>query len=136
MREVPIKVFGKEAKVIAIEQESSAMGLTLKAADGFNVEVVNQLKEPTSIHWHGLVLPALLDGVPFVSQDPIPPGGSFRYQFPLTQSGTYWMHSHYGLQEQLLAAAPLILETMRCWPIAALLIIQRFLGSHRVTPCF
>lgn len=110
MREVPIKVLGKEEKVIAIEQESGAMGLELKAADGFNVEVVNQLKEPTSFHWHGLVLAALMDGVPFVSQDPIPPGRSFHYQFPLKQSGTYWMHSHYGLQEQLLAAAPLILQ--------------------------
>jgi FtsP/CotA-like multicopper oxidase with cupredoxin domain len=105
-----MKVLGKAEKVIAIEQESGAMGLELKKADGFNVEVVNQLKEPTSFHWHGLVLPALMDGVPFVNQDPIPPGGSFHYHFPLKQSGTYWMHSHYGLQEQLLAAAPLILE--------------------------
>jgi FtsP/CotA-like multicopper oxidase with cupredoxin domain len=110
VREVPIKILGKEGKVIAIEQENGAMGLELKAADGFDVEVVNQLKEPTSFHWHGLVLPALMDGVPFVSQDPIPPGGSFHYHFPLKQSGTYWMHSHYGLQEQLLAAAPLILQ--------------------------
>jgi len=109
VREVPIKILGKKETVIAIEQESGALGLELKTADTFNVEVVNQLKEPTSIHWHGIVLPALMDGVPFVSQDPIPPGGSFHYQFPLKQSGTYWMHSHYGLQEQLLAAAPLIL---------------------------
>jgi FtsP/CotA-like multicopper oxidase with cupredoxin domain len=111
VRTVPITIFGKTGKVIAIEQENGAMGLHLKAADGFNVEVVNQLKEPTSIHWHGLILPALMDGVPFVSQDPIPPGGTFHYQFPLKQSGTYWLHSHYGLQEQLLASAPLILES-------------------------
>ncbi|MBV8212056.1 MAG: multicopper oxidase domain-containing protein [Verrucomicrobia bacterium] len=104
VREVAIKILGQIRRVVAIEQESGATGLELRAADGFNVEVVNQLKEPTSIHWHGIVLPALMDGVPFVSQDPIPPGGSFHYQFPLKQSGTYWMHSHYGLQEQLLAA--------------------------------
>jgi FtsP/CotA-like multicopper oxidase with cupredoxin domain len=111
VREVPIKIFGQEVKTLAIEQENGGLGLTLKASDGFNVEVVNQLKQPTSIHWHGIVLPALMDGVPFVSQNPIPPGATFHYQFPLKQSGTYWMHSHYGLQEQLLAAAPLILQT-------------------------
>jgi FtsP/CotA-like multicopper oxidase with cupredoxin domain len=111
VREVPITIFGKPGKVIAIEQENGAMGLHLKEADGFNVEVINQLKEPTCIHWHGLILPALMDGVPFVSQNPIPPGGAFHYQFPLKQSGTYWLHSHYGLQEQLLASAPLILES-------------------------
>jgi FtsP/CotA-like multicopper oxidase with cupredoxin domain len=111
VRSVPITIFGKPGNVVAIEPEDGAMGLHLKEADGFNVEVVNQLKEPTSIHWHGLVLPALMDGVPFVSQNPIPPGGTYHYQFPLKQSGTYWLHSHYGLQEQLLASAPLILES-------------------------
>src|ERR1700751_6320632 len=111
VRSVPITIFGKPGNVIAIEQEDGAMGLHLKEADGFNVEVVNQLKEPTSIHWHGLILPALMDGVPFVSQNPIPPRGTFHYQFPLKQSGTYWLHSHYGSQEQLLASAPLILES-------------------------
>ena len=111
VREVPIKIFGQEVKTLAIEQENGALGLTLKTSDGFNVEVVNQLKQPTSIHWHGIVLPALMDGVPFVSQNPIPPGATFHYQFPLKQSGTYWMHSHFGLQEQLLAAAPLILQS-------------------------
>jgi FtsP/CotA-like multicopper oxidase with cupredoxin domain len=58
-----------------------------------------------------IVLPALMDGVPFVSQEPIPPNGKFHYQFPLRQSGTYCMHSHFGLQEQSLGNAPLILQT-------------------------
>ena len=111
VRSVPITIFGKVGEVIAIEQEDGATGLQVKESDGFNVDVVNQLKEPTSIHWHGLILPALMDGVPFVSQDPIPPGGTYHYQFPLKQSGTYWLHSHYGLQEQLLASAPLILQS-------------------------
>jgi FtsP/CotA-like multicopper oxidase with cupredoxin domain len=111
VRAVPITIFGKTGEVIAIEQENGAMGLHIKESDGFNVDVVNQLKEPTSIHWHGLILPALMDGVPFVSQDPIPPGGTYHYEFPLKQSGTYWLHSHYGLQEQQLASAPLILES-------------------------
>lgn len=111
VKEVPLKVLGKDLTVIAIEQADGTQGYSPEKADGFHVEVVNQLKVPTSIHWHGLVLPNLMDGVPFVTQDPIAPGKSFRYDFPLKQSGTYWMHSHYGLQEQLYNSAPLIVWT-------------------------
>ncbi|HEX3421084.1 MAG TPA: multicopper oxidase family protein [Candidatus Udaeobacter sp.] len=111
MKEVPLKVLGKEVSAIAIEQADGTQGYSPQKTDGFHVEVVNQLKVPTSIHWHGLVLPNLMDGVAFVTQNPIPPGKSFRYDFPLKQSGTYWMHSHYGLQEQLYNSAPLIIWT-------------------------
>ncbi|HEY5768449.1 MAG TPA: multicopper oxidase domain-containing protein [Terrimicrobium sp.] len=111
VKEVPLKVLGKEVTVVAIEQADGTHGYSPEKSDGFHVEVVNQLKVPTSIHWHGLVLPNLMDGVPFVTQNPIAPGGSFRYDFPLKQSGTYWMHSHYGLQEQLFNSAPMIVWT-------------------------
>jgi len=111
VKEVPLKVLGKEVTVIAIEQADGTQGYSPEKDDGFHVEVVNQLKVPTSIHWHGLILPNLMDGVPFVTQNPILPGKSFRYDFPLKQSGTYWMHSHYGLQEQLYNSAPLIIWT-------------------------
>jgi len=111
VKEVPLKVLGKDLSVIAIEQADGTQGYSPGKADGFHVEVVNQLKVPTSLHWHGLVLPNLMDGVPFVTQDPILPGKSFRYDFPLKQSGTYWMHSHYGLQEQVYNSAPLIIWT-------------------------
>ena len=111
VKEVPLKVLGKEVNVIAIEQEDGTQGYSPEQSEGFHVEVVNQLAVPTSIHWHGLVLPNRMDGVPFVTQNPIPPGGSFRYDFPLKQSGTYWMHSHYGLQEQLFNSAPMIIWT-------------------------
>ena len=111
VREVPITVLGKTVKVTAIEQEDGTQGLSPQQADGFHVDVVNQLPVPTSIHWHGLVLPNLMDGVPFVTQDPIPPGGSHPYDFPLQQSGTYWMHTHYGLQEQQLMAAPMLIRS-------------------------
>jgi FtsP/CotA-like multicopper oxidase with cupredoxin domain len=106
-----LEVLGKEVSVIAIVQEDGIQGYFPNQSEGFHVEVVNQLKVPTSIHWHGLVLPNPMDGVPFVTQNPIPPGGSFRYYFPLKQSGTYWMHSHYGLQEQLFNSAPMIIWT-------------------------
>jgi len=111
VKEVALKVLGKELTVIAIEQADGTQGYSPEKADGFHVEVVNQLKVPTSIHWHGIILPNLMDGVPFVTQNPIAPGKSFRYDFPLKQSGTYWMHSHYGLQEQLYNSAPLIIWT-------------------------
>jgi hypothetical protein len=94
VKEVPLKVLGKEVTVIAIEQSDGTQGYSPEKNDGFHVEVVNQLKVPTSLHWHGLILPNLMDGVPFVTQNPIAPGKSFRYDFPLKQSGTYWMHSH------------------------------------------
>lgn len=111
VKEVPLKILGKTVTVIAIEQADGTRGYSPEKDQGFHVEVVNQLKVPTSIHWHGLILPNLMDGVPFVTQNPIAPGKSFRYDFPLKQSGTYWMHSHYGLQEQLYNSAPLIIWT-------------------------
>jgi len=111
VKEVPLKILGKTVTVIAIEQADGTEGYSPEKDEGFHVEVVNQLKVPTSLHWHGLILPNLMDGVPFVTQNPIPPGKSSRYDFPLKQSGTYWMHSHYGLQEQLYNSAPLIIWT-------------------------
>ena len=111
VRAVPISVLGKTVKVVTIDQSDGMQGFSPDQSGGFHVELVNQLPVPTSIHWHGLVLPNLMDGVPYVTQEPIPPGGSSKYDFPLKQSGTYWMHSHYGLQEQQLTSAPMIIRT-------------------------
>ena len=110
-REAWITVLGKTTTVMTLTQANGEEGYSPEQAKGFHVEVVNQLPVSTSIHWHGLILPSLMDGVPFVSQDPIPPGGSHRYDFPLAQSGSYWMHSHYGLQEQQLLAAPMVIRS-------------------------
>jgi FtsP/CotA-like multicopper oxidase with cupredoxin domain len=110
-RETSITVLGRTVNVAALTQGNGEEGYSPDQANGFHVEVVNQLPVPTSIHWHGLILPSLMDGVPFVSQDPIPTGGSHRYDFPLVQSGSYWMHSHYGLQEQQLLAAPMVIRS-------------------------
>jgi FtsP/CotA-like multicopper oxidase with cupredoxin domain len=111
VREVPITVLGRTVKVTTIDQSDGVQGYSPEMSDGFHVELVNQLPVPTSIHWHGLVLPNLMDGVPYLTQEPIPPGGSYKYDFSLKQSGTYWMHSHYGLQEQQLTSAPMIVRT-------------------------
>jgi FtsP/CotA-like multicopper oxidase with cupredoxin domain len=110
-RESSITVLGRTVKLTALTQSNGEQGYSPFEADGFHVEVVNQLPVPTSIHWHGLILPALMDGVPFVTQDPIPPGSSRRYDFPLKQNGSYWMHSHYGLQEQQLLSAPMVIRS-------------------------
>jgi FtsP/CotA-like multicopper oxidase with cupredoxin domain len=74
VRESPITVLGKTVKVAALTQSNGEQGYSPEQANGFHVEVVNQLPVPTSIHWHGLFLPNLMDGVPFVTQDPIPSG--------------------------------------------------------------
>ncbi len=111
VRKVPLTVYGRATSVAIIEQGDKTMGYSPEQKEGFHVEVVNELDVPTTLHWHGLVVPDRMDGVPWVTQEPIPAGGSMAYDFPLLQSGTYWMHSHYGLQEQYLEAAPLIVWT-------------------------
>lgn len=76
--------------------------LRWKEGDNVTIRVNNQLDETSSIHWHGLILPSAMDGVPGIATgfDGIPAGESFTYQFPIIQSGTYWYHSHSGFQEQ------------------------------------
>ncbi|HJR70325.1 MAG TPA: copper resistance system multicopper oxidase [Gammaproteobacteria bacterium] len=74
--------------------------LRWREGDTVTIRVRNELKEPTSIHWHGLVLPANMDGVPGLSFHGVAPGETFTYRFPVRQSGTYWYHSHSAFQEQ------------------------------------
>ena len=81
-----------------------------RRGDHFRVLVENNLDQPTAIHWHGLVNPNLEDGVPYVTQAPIGPGYSVFYEFALKQAGTFWYHSHFGLQEQQGLVGPLIIE--------------------------
>jgi FtsP/CotA-like multicopper oxidase with cupredoxin domain len=76
----------------------------------FRVALDNATPGPLSVHWHGLILPNGQDGVPYVTQRPLVPGARRLYHFPLEQAGTYWMHSHWGLQEQSMLTAPLILR--------------------------
>ncbi|MEZ5275546.1 MAG: multicopper oxidase domain-containing protein [Opitutaceae bacterium] len=80
----------------------SIPGPTLRFVEGdtARIQVTNAMGVPTSIHWHGLLVPPGMDGVPFISFPPIHPGKTFTYEFPIRQSGTYWYHSHSDLQEQ------------------------------------
>ena len=109
VRETPITVNGRTITMCSVVQADGTPGYLPEQSGGFHVEVVNQLKVPTTLHWHGLTVPNSMDGVPFVTQAPIQPGASAMYDFPLKESGTYWMHSHYGLQEQYLVSAPLVI---------------------------
>jgi len=108
-----IEVNGKSASVYAIRQPDGTFGLTTEAGKPFRVRVENGIDRPTLIHWHGMTPPWRQDGVPGISGPPIPAGGSADYDFPLNFGGTFWMHSHEGLQEQFLMTAPLIIHDER-----------------------
>jgi len=85
--------------------------LRYREGDHLRVLANNQLNVPTTIHWHGMIVPNYMDGVPGVTQMPIAPGRSVIYEYPLRQSGTYWYHSHVGFQEQTGLSGPLIIES-------------------------
>lgn len=105
-----IEVHGKPAKVFSLAQPDGTKGYSGTAGDRFRVRLENRTDEDTLIHWHGLTPPWRQDGVPHLSQPPLSPGESYDYDFPLDRPGTNWMHSHLGLQEQRLMAAPLIVR--------------------------
>lgn len=91
---------GKPRKAIAINDQIPGPTLHFKQGDHITIHVYNRLNVETAIHWHGILVPWQMDGVLGVTQKGIPPGGVFHYQFTLHQAGTYWYHSHAGLQEQ------------------------------------
>lgn len=105
-----IEVNGKPAQRLAIAQADGTPGLAGEKGGRFRVGLVNELDEPTLIHWHGLTPPSEQDGVPGLSQPALAPGGHYDYDFLHKRAGTFWMHSHVGLQEQRLLAAPLIVH--------------------------
>jgi len=90
--------------------------LRFKEGDTAVIHVTNNLDEPTSIHWHGLILPYNQDGVPGISFPGIQPGETFTYKFPVVQSGTYWYHSHSGFQEPDGAYGSIIIESEKREP--------------------
>ena len=100
----PLKIGGTVSEQpITINGTLPAPLVRLKQGREAILRVTNTLPEATSIHWHGLILPYQMDGVPGVSFPGIMPGETFEYRFPVEQHGTYWYHSHSGLQEQLVA---------------------------------
>ena len=110
------EVKGKPASVDGIRQPDGSSGIITEVGKRFSVRLQNNIDQPSLIHWHGLTPPWRQDGVPGISAPPIPPGGSADYDFPLRFGGTFWMHSHQGLQEQSLMLAPLIIHDDRNRP--------------------
>lgn len=107
---IELPVDGRPGHAIAINGTVPGPLIRLREGQTVRISVTNTLDEETSIHWHGLLVPFQMDGVPGVSFPGIPPGGTFVYEFPVKQSGTYWYHSHSGLQEQEGHYGPIVIE--------------------------
>lgn len=107
---VPINITGRARTATAVNGSVPAPILRFREGETVTIKVTNRLDEPTSIHWHGIRLPNNMDGVPGLTFKGIIPGETFSYRFPIVQSGTYWYHSHSGMQEQTGLYGPLILE--------------------------
>ena len=95
----PVNFTGKTRMATAINGSVPAPILRWREGDRVTIRVTNNLAEDSSIHWHGIILPTGMDGVPGLSFGGIKPGNTFEYQFDLNQSGTYWYHSHSSFQE-------------------------------------
>lgn len=100
VRDTIVNFSGKEKHAFAVNGQIPMPTLTFTEGDIAEIYVHNELKESTSLHWHGLFLPNKEDGVPYLTQMPIAPHTTHKYSFPIIQNGTYWYHSHSGLQEQ------------------------------------
>lgn len=101
---------GRKSNAIGVNGTVPAPLLRLREGQTVRLNVINDLDEDSSIHWHGLLVPAQFDGVPGVSFPGIKPRSSFLYEFPVRQNGTYWYHSHSGLQEQLGHYGPIVID--------------------------
>ena len=101
VKDTLVNYSGKTKRAIAVNGHIPMPTLTFTEGDTAEIVVHNLLKESTSLHWHGLLLPNQYDGVPYLTQMPIWPGTNFTYRFPIIQNGTHWYHSHSGLQEQI-----------------------------------
>jgi CopA family copper-resistance protein len=114
--ETPFRLNGRTAPAITINGTIPGPVIRLKEGQQATLRVTNRLQEVTSIHWHGLLVPPEMDGVPGVSFAGIEPDTTFTYQFPVRQSGTYWFHSHSGGQELLGMYAPMIIDPVEPEP--------------------
>jgi len=108
--ETPLNITGKTRYAKTINAGLPGPLLRWKEGDTVTLRVKNRLSEPTSVHWHGIILPANMDGVPGLSFHGIEPDDTYVYSFKIKQNGTYWYHSHSGLQEQEGVYGPIIID--------------------------
>ncbi|TWC43154.1 CopA family copper-resistance protein [Pseudomonas sp. SJZ079] len=108
--ETPVNITGSPRTAMTINGSLPGPLLRWREGDTVTLRVRNRLSEDTSIHWHGIILPANMDGVPGLSFHGIAPDGMYEYRFKVQQNGTYWYHSHSGLQEQIGVYGPLVID--------------------------
>ncbi len=101
VEKMKVMIGDRQGKGTILNNSLPAPTLRFKEGQTATINVTNNLKQDTSIHWHGIILPQNMDGVPGVSFRGIKPGETFTYKFPINQSGTYWYHSHSNMQEPL-----------------------------------
>ena len=133
-----VTIDGKQWHAIGINGTVPGPLVRLREGQKVRLHVENALDEDSSIHWHGLILPFHMDGVPGVSFPGIKPRSTFTYEFPIVQSGTYWYHSHSGLQEQMGHYGPIVIDPEGTDPIASdrehviLLSDYSFMHPHKI----
>ena len=116
--ELPVNFTGEMRMATVVNGQLPAPELRWREGDTITLRVTNKLKHTTSIHWHGIILPNPMDGVPGLTYAGIAPGETFTYRFKVTQSGTYWYHSHSGFQEQTGLYGPIVIEPRQHDPFA------------------
>ncbi len=110
IRQQQLSIDGRKANATTVDGSLPGTLLRMREGETVTLRVHNELAVDSSLHWHGILLPPEMDGVPGISFSGIPPGETFEYRYRLQQSGTYWYHSHSGLQEQAGVYAPLIVD--------------------------
>ena len=116
---MPVNFTGVSRMATTVNGSIPAPTLHWREGDTVTLHVTNRLDEETSIHWHGIILPYQMDGVPGVSFNGIAPGETFSYRFKVGQSGTYWYHSHSGMQEQTGLYGAIVIDPIAADPISA-----------------
>jgi CopA family copper-resistance protein len=114
-----LAIDGRSSHAIGINGTVPGPLIRLKEGQNVRLHVENALDEDSSIHWHGLILPFHMDGVPGISFPGIKPRSTFTYEFPIRQAGTYWYHSHSGLQEQMGLYGPIVIDPEGADPVQA-----------------
>jgi CopA family copper-resistance protein len=117
--ETPVNFTGAQRMATTVNGSIPAPTLRWREGDTVTLRVTNRLAEETSIHWHGILPPYQMDGVPGISFKGIAPGETFTYRFKVQQSGTYWYHSHSGMQEQTGVYGAIIVDPAGADPIRA-----------------
>jgi FtsP/CotA-like multicopper oxidase with cupredoxin domain len=105
-----VNITGHDVQAMTINDSIPGPTLRFKEGDFARIHVRNEMDVETSIHWHGILLPNLQDGVPYLTTPPVLPGTTYTYEFPIKHSGTYWYHSHTGLQEQRGVFGSIVIE--------------------------